>query len=172
MSITLTDLSRETKIILYCLPSHTTHILQSMYILVEILNPYFSTITGYVALANFTIKKTLTICKTNLKVVSQPEFEKKKTVMISAIKSVFKAFGIYPFNLKVITKCWIIPSETNLTNSITLPEALDFQKTINTSAQSTLTTRVTELLQLQLLFQILLPIIQLLVQAPLQNFMR
>ena len=156
MSITLTDLSRETKIILYCLPSHTTHILQSMYILVEILNPYFSTITGYVALANFTIKKTLTICKTNLKVVSQPEFEKKKTVMISAIKSVFKAFGIYPFNLKVIT----------------LPEALDFQKTINTSAQSTLTTRVTELLQLQLLFQILLPIIQLLVQAPLQNFMR
>ena len=76
--------------------------------------------------------------------------------MISAIKSVFKAFGIYPFNLKVIT----------------LPEALDFQKTINTSAQSTLTTRVTELLQLQLLFQILLPIIQLLVQAPLQNFMR
>lgn len=156
MSITLTDLSRETKIILYCLPSHTTHILQSMYILVEILNPYFSTITGYVALANFTIKRTLTICKTNLKVVSQPEFEKKKTVMISAIKSVFKAFGIYPFNLKVIT----------------LPEALDFQKTINTSAQSTLTTRVTELLQLQLLFQILLPIIQLLVQAPLQNFMR
>ena len=156
MSITLTDLSRETKIILYCLPSHTTHILQSMYILVEILNPYFSTITGYVALANFTIKKTLTICKTNLKVVSQPEFEKKKMVMISAIKSVFKAFGIYPFNLKVIT----------------LPEALDFQKTINTSAQSTLTTRVTELLQLQLLFQILLPIIQLLVQAPLQNFMR
>ena len=156
MSITLTDLSRETKIILYCLPSHTTHILQSMYILVEILNPYFSTITGYVALANFTIKKTLTICKTNLKVVSQPEFEKKKTVMISAIKSVFKAFGIYPFNLKVIT----------------LPEALDFQKTINTSAQSTLTTRVTELLQLQLLFQFLLPIIQLLVQAPLQNFMR
>lgn len=112
------------------------------------------------------------ICKTNLKVASQSEFEKKKTVMISAIKSVFKASGIYPFNIKVITKCWIIPSETNLTNSITLPEALDFQKTINTSAQSTLTTRVTELLQLQLLFQILLPIIQLLVQAPLQNLMR
>ena len=67
ISLNVIDTARENNIILYCLPPHTTHILQPLDVSVyKPLKNHFSSITDFIILASVTLNEKVLKYKTNI----------------------------------------------------------------------------------------------------------
>ena len=109
ISLNVIDTARENNIILYCLPPHTTHILQPLDVSVyKPLKNHFSSITNFIILASVTLNEKVLLNKKNIHVVFREAFD--KTMIITTIKSGFRVCGISPFNLPII-KDRLMPSD-------------------------------------------------------------
>ena len=120
MSLKLIDSAIENNVILYCLPPHTTHLLQPLDISVyKPLKNHFSTITDFIVLAGVTHGATqITINKTNFPILLKEAFE--KTISMKTIISGFHTSGICPFNPEAILKERLMPSDdaTGIVNQV------------------------------------------------------
>ena len=92
MSAEAIDICIENNIVLHCLPSHTTNVLQPLD--VSVFRPfksYFSKITD-IKIAMF--MKPITINKTNFMIIFKDAVDKSLT--ITTIQNRFRKCGIYP----------------------------------------------------------------------------
>ena len=106
MILDLIDLARENNIILFCLPPHTTHLLQPLDVSVfKSLKDHF-----YRSLRAFCfVKRNVVVSKKEFASVVKEPFE--KAFSISNVKAGFKKCGIYPFDPNVIDQSKLKPSE-------------------------------------------------------------
>ena len=106
MTLDLIDLARENNIILFCLPPHTTHLLQPLDVSVfKSLKDHF-----YRSLRAFCfVKRNFVVSKKEFASVVKEPFE--KAFSISNVKAGFKKCGIYPFDPNVIDQSKLKPSE-------------------------------------------------------------
>ena len=105
LTLDVVDLCIQNKIILFCLPPHTTYALQPLDVAVfKFLKDYFS---KTVCALSFTKKNFVVTKKELLKVMKTP-FE--KAFSIPNVKAGFKKCGIYPFNPDVVPAVKMTPS--------------------------------------------------------------
>ena len=104
MTLDLIDLARENNIILFCLPPHTTHLLQPLDVSVfKSLKDHF-----YRSLRAFCfVKRNFVVSKKEFAYVVKEPFE--KAFSISNVKAGFKKCGIYPFDPNVIDQSKLKP---------------------------------------------------------------
>ncbi len=101
ITLDVIDVARNADIILYCLPPHTTHILQPLDVSIYgPLKAHFSKITDQIQLIRLGITENVTICKTEFSLVFKIAFE--ETLSLANIKAAFSKCGIYPFNPHVV----------------------------------------------------------------------
>ncbi len=111
MTLELVDLARESNVILFCLPPHTTHALQPLDVSVfKALKAHFS--RSLQALC-FTRKDFIVSKRDFARVVKEP-FE--MAFSMSNIKSGFAKCGIFPFNPDAVDKKKMLPSEMHKTS--------------------------------------------------------
>ena len=105
LTLDVVDLCIQNKIILFCLPPHTTHALQPLDVAVfKSLKDYFSKTVRALC---FTKRNFVVTKKEFSKVVKTP-FE--KAFSIPNVKAGFKKCGIYPFNPDVVPAEKMTPS--------------------------------------------------------------
>jgi len=103
MDIDMIDILVENDIHLYCLPPHTTNILQPLDLAVfRPLKTRFSNITDMVKLASLGSANPLSVTKKNFTALFKVAFE--DAMSIGTIKNGFRKCGIYPFNPDAIDK--------------------------------------------------------------------
>ena len=103
--------------ILYCLPPHTTHILQPLDVAVyQPLKAHFSKITDFIVIVTLGQEKKVTINKTNFAVIFKEAVE--AAINTKIIINGFRTTGIYPFNSNAIKK-----RKTDANNTAALPSA-------------------------------------------------
>ena len=129
----------ENNIVLYCLPPHTTNVLQLFDVSVFCpFKNYFSKITDHIKTAMF--MKPIAINKTNFTIIFKDAFD--KPVTMATIQNGFRKCGIYPFDRNAIDRSRLMSSNSNKflestiasasvsskdsTNESTLPDA-EFQ---------------------------------------------
>ena len=111
LTIDVIDLAREHNVILYCLPPHTTHLLQPLDVSVfKSLKSQFSKLCGQVKLLTIGTATVINVNRGNFTVLFREAFE--KSMCISSIKNGFRKCGVYPFS----------------------PEAIDWSKVISDDA--------------------------------------
>ena len=97
------DLLVENDVHLFCLPPHTTNILQLCDVAIFcLLKAYFSPLTDMVKLAS--------LCTTNHVHISKKNFSAIFKEAFSTIKKGFRKCGIMPFNPDAIDKNRLMPS--------------------------------------------------------------
>ena len=124
LTIDLIDLARQNNVILFCLPPHTTHLLQPLDVAIfKSLKAYFSALVRSVKLITLGTEKVLNINRRNFTAIFREAFE--KSMDITAITNGFRRCGIYPFSPDAID--WskvrstvIVPSTPSSSNI--LPE--------------------------------------------------
>jgi len=108
MDIDMIDILVENDIHLYCLPPHTTNILQPLDLAVfRPLKTRFSNITDMVKLASLGSANPLSVTKKNFTALFKVAFE--DAMSIGTIKNGFRKCGIYPFNPDAIDKKRLMP---------------------------------------------------------------
>ena len=125
LTLEVVDLCIKNKVILFCLPPHTTHALQPLDVAVfKSLKDHFS---KTVRALSFTKKNFIVTKKEFSRVVKSP-FE--KAFSIPNIKAGFQKCGIYPFNPDVVPKSKMDPS--NVHRSLLSPSATDLSDEMST----------------------------------------
>ena len=125
LTLEVVDLCIKNKVILFCLPPHTTHALQPLDVaLFKSLKDNFS---KTVRALSFTKKNFIVTKKEFSRVVKSP-FE--KAFSIPNIKVGFQKCGIYPFNPDVVPKSKMDPS--NVHRSLLSPSATDLSDEMST----------------------------------------
>ena len=105
LTLDVVDLCIQNKIILFCLPPHTTHALQPLDVAVfKSLKDYFSKTVRALC---FT-KRNFVVTKKEFSKVAKTPFE--KAFSIPNVKAGFKKCGIYPFNPDVVPAEKMTPS--------------------------------------------------------------
>ncbi|XP_057297609.1 uncharacterized protein LOC130628645 [Hydractinia symbiolongicarpus] len=90
INLNLIDAARENQVILYCLPPHTTHVLQPLDVgLYSPLKTYFSRITDKIQIARLGIRRNVTISKTEFSAVFKLAYE--ETFSYARILSSFRS---------------------------------------------------------------------------------
>ena len=131
------DLLDDNKIILYCLPPHTTNILQPLDVSIfRPLKTSFSNITDLIKLATMTTKSPLNVCKKNFTPLFKAAFE--KALSVSSIKNGFRKCGVYPFDPSAIDEKRLMPSN----DSRTANSSENTTSTISSETMSTTTQPV------------------------------
>ena len=101
LTIDVIDLAREHNVILYCLPPHTTHLLQPLDVsVVKSLKAYFTKLCGQVKLLTLGTAKVINVNRTNFTAIFREAFE--KSMSIPSIKNGFRKCGVYPFSPEAI----------------------------------------------------------------------
>lgn len=101
LTIDLIDLAREHNVILYCLPPHTTHLLQPLDVAVfKALKSYFAKICGQVKLATLGTPKVINVNRTNFTAIFREAFE--RTMCMLTIKNGFRKCGVHPLSAQSI----------------------------------------------------------------------
>ena len=109
MNIDMIDLLVENDVHLYCLPPHTTNILQPCDVAIfRPLKAYFSRLTDMVKLASLGTTNHVHISKKNFSAIFKEAFD--KALVVSTIKKGFRKCGIMPFNPDAIDKNRLMPS--------------------------------------------------------------
>ena len=109
MNIDMIDLLVENDVHLYCLPPHTTNILQPCDVAIfRLLKAYFSRLTDMVKLASLGTTNHVHISKKNFSAIFKEAFD--KALVVSTIKKGFRKCGIMPFNPDAIDKNRLMPS--------------------------------------------------------------
>ena len=122
LDIKMIDLLVENGIHLYCLPPHTTNILQPLDIAIfRPLKTYFSHLTDMVKLSTLGSKTPVNVCKKNFTVIFKEAFE--GSLLLSTIKKGFRKCGIVPFNPDAIDKKRLMPNSSF--NSTDIDMAID-----------------------------------------------
>ena len=136
----LIDSVIENNVILYCLPPHTTHLLQPLDILVyKPLKNHFSVITDSITLASVTHGATrITVNKTNFPILMKEAFE--KTMFINMIISGFCTPGICPFNPEAILKERLMPLDDATVTVNQIQQATPSDKSAKQNSVITLAT--------------------------------
>ena len=99
ISLRLIDLAKESNVILFCLPPHTTHLLQPLDVAVfSPLKNHFSKITDFVQIISATSNELTTVYvnKANFHLIFKEAFN--RTMSIATVIAGFRKTGIYPFN--------------------------------------------------------------------------
>ena len=105
ITLDLIDLAKKNKIILFCLPPHTTHALQPLDVCVfRSLKTHFSRSLRAACFA----RKDFVVSKRDFARVVKEPFE--KALSMSNIKSGFSTCGIFPFNRNAIDKTKMFPA--------------------------------------------------------------
>lgn len=113
------DLLVSNDIHLFCLPPHTTNILQPLDVAIfKPLKTYFSKLTDIVNLASLGESSPVTICKKNFTAIFKEACEEK--LNIGLIKTGFRKCGIVPFNPEAIDKKRFMPSRLQIPPSHSL----------------------------------------------------
>jgi len=103
------DLLVENKIVLYCLPPHTTNILQPLDVAIfKPLKTKFSKITDLVKLASLCSPTPLNVSKKNFTTLFKVAFE--QCMNLITVKNGFRKCGIAPFDPDAIDKKRLMPS--------------------------------------------------------------
>ncbi|XP_057315530.1 uncharacterized protein LOC130656643 [Hydractinia symbiolongicarpus] len=111
LDIEMIDMLVENQIHLYCLPPHTTNILQPLDVSIfKPLKVHFSKITDNLKLATMGHTVPLTVCKTNFTAIFKAAFE--GSMGITIIKNGFRKTGICPFNPDAIDKERLMPDNS------------------------------------------------------------
>ncbi|XP_057294608.1 uncharacterized protein LOC130623134 [Hydractinia symbiolongicarpus] len=111
LDIEMIDMLVENQIHLYCLPPHTTNILQPLDVSIfKPLKVHFSKITDNLKLATMGHTVPLTVCKTNFTAIFKAAFEGSMGIPI--IKNGFRKTGICPFNPDAIDKERLMPDNS------------------------------------------------------------
>lgn len=101
LTIDIIDLARQNNVILYCLPPHTTHLLQPLDVSVfKSLKSYFAKLCGQVKLLTLGSSRVVNINRTNFTAIFREAFE--MSMGIPKIKNGFRKCGVYPFSAEAI----------------------------------------------------------------------
>ena len=111
MDIDMIDFLAQHDIHLYCLPPHTTNILQPLDVAIfKPLKAYFSKLTDFVTLASLGERDKVRICKKNFTAIFNQAYTEKMNVAL--IQKDFRKCDIYPFNPDAIDKKRLMPSDS------------------------------------------------------------
>ena len=111
MDIEMIDLLVANDIHLFCLPPHTTNILQPLDVAIfRPLKTYFSRLTDMVKLASLDTKNPVNVCKKNFTAIFKESYE--EAVTIGTIKKGFRKCGIFPYNPEAIDKKRLMPDNS------------------------------------------------------------
>ena len=112
MDIDMIDKLVAHDIHLYCLPPHTTNILQPLDVAIfKPLKTYFSKLTDFVVLASLGEKDKVKICKKNFTAIFKEAYDEKLNVAL--IKTGFRKCGITPFNPDAIDHKCLMPDNVS-----------------------------------------------------------
>jgi len=132
------DLLVNNDIDLYCLPPHTTNILQPLDVSVfRPLKTAFSNITDLVKLASLATKSPLTVSKKSFTPLFKEAYE--RALSVSTIKKGFRKCGIVPFDPEAIDKKRLMPNNNAAPNlpSTTSTDAADIDLSVNIDLTTT-----------------------------------
>ena len=131
LSLEIIDKARAADVILYCLPPHTTHVLQPLDVgLYSPLKSYFSRITDKIQILRLEVTHNVTICKTEFSAVFKLAFE--EAFSLSKIKSAFASCGIFPYNMFAINMKRLMPSNQILPLDVATPQSSSAIQTCTT----------------------------------------
>ena len=131
LTIDIIDLARENNVILFCLPPHTTHLLQPLDVSVfRSLKSHFAKLVRSVKLLTLGTERVINVNRRNFTALFREAFE--KAMIITGITNGFRRCGIYPFSPESIDwskvkRTLSIPSAVEPCTSSTndqLPEAI------------------------------------------------
>lgn len=109
------DFLAENQIHLFCLPPHTTNILQPLdAAILRPLKTYISRITDMVKLASLGSKQPVNICEKNFTAMFKEAYE--RGLSAATVRQGFWKCGILPFNPDAIDKKRGMPSNFSNTN--------------------------------------------------------
>ena len=101
LTIDIIDMARQNNVILYCLPPHTTHLLQPLDVSVfKSLKSHFAKLCGQVKLLTLGSQRVVNINRTNFTAIFREAFE--ISMGITKIKNGFRKCGVYPFSAEAI----------------------------------------------------------------------
>ena len=124
LTIELIDLARESGVILFCLPPHTTHILQPLDVSVfRSLKAHFSKLCRKVKLLTMNQEKVLYVNRTNFTTFFREAFE--NAVTTEAIQNGFRKCGIFPFNPAAIDSSKVLCDDTAVATTSTTSGLVD-----------------------------------------------
>ena len=138
ININLIDAAIENNVELYCLPPHTTYLLQPLDVSVyRPLKAHFSKITDSIVLATLNQTNRVHINKTNFAIVFREAFE--QTMTMKTISAGFRSCGIYLFNPDAVNKEKIMPSDSSTieTTQPTTPTSSTIQNPTETETPTT-----------------------------------
>ena len=134
LDVDMIDLLVENNIHLFCLPPHTTNILQPLDVAIfKPLKAKFSNLTDIVKLASLTTSNPLNVSKKNFTALFKVAFE--QCLNVGIIKNGFRKCGIVPFNPDAIDKKRLMPTAST---SIETPTA-SISSTTSTAPESNAT---------------------------------
>ena len=111
ITINVIDLARENQIILYCLPPHTTNILQPLDVAIfKPLKTYFTNLTAKIKLATLGQPKIVAMNKTNFTAILKESWNK---LQLGTITAAFRKCGIFPYNPDAIDKARLMDFSIN-----------------------------------------------------------
>ena len=112
ITIDVIDIARENNVILYCLPPHTTNILQPLDVAIfRPMKQHFSRLCGSIQLATIGQPKKVRINKTNFTAIFKEAFG---SITLSTIENGFRKCGIVPLNKDAIDKTKLLDSRSLL----------------------------------------------------------
>ena len=118
IDVKMIDLLKAYRIELFCLPPHTTNILQPLDVSVfHPLKTSFSNVTDLIKLASIVTKSSVTVSKKSFTPLFKEAYE--KALSVSNIKNGFRKCGVYPFDPEAIDKKRLIPSLVSTNATIT-----------------------------------------------------
>ena len=124
LTIDVIDLAREHNVILYCLPPHTTHLLQPLDVSVfKSLKAYFAKLCGQVKLLTLGTPKVINVNRTNFTAIFREAFE--NSMSIPSIKNGFRKCGVYPFSPEAIDWSKVLSDDATTSNAVEeIPEPI------------------------------------------------
>ena len=136
LTLDVIDKAREMNVELFCLPLHTTHVIQPLDVACYApLKSHFSRITDKIQVLRLGVTTNVTICKTEFSAVFKLAFDETFTPM--KCKSAFAACGIHPFNLYAIDMKRLMPLTANVTTPVPAPST-ELESSLRTSSADAL----------------------------------